>query len=49
MKDPESIQAYFDDVSDLTKSYSVVPGGKRPLRTSRLAQAELSNLSMHQK
>lgn len=44
MKDPESIQAYFDDVSDLTKSYSVVPGGKRPLRTSRLAQAELSNL-----
>lgn len=44
MKDPESIQDYFDAVSDLGKSYSVAPGGRRPLHTSRLSQAELSNL-----
>lgn len=44
MKDPASIQAYFDAVSDLGESYSVAPGGRRPLHTSRLSQSELSNL-----
>lgn len=44
MKDPESIQDYFNAASDLGESYSVVPGNRRPLHTSRLTQAELSNL-----
>jgi glycine/D-amino acid oxidase-like deaminating enzyme len=44
MKNLECIQDYFDAVSDLENSYSVAPGGRRPLHTSRLSQAELSNL-----
>ena len=44
MMNPECIQGYFDAVSDLGKSYSVVPAGRRSLHTSRLSQAELSNL-----
>jgi len=44
MKDPECIQHYFNAVSDLGESYSVVQGGRRPLHTRRLSQAEHSNL-----